>query len=102
MVTLLWCDRPRYSGQYLPSGTIMTLPPRDAYRVTVREAAPGQWEWEILREIVPWKLDCARACSPPDEPQPRPEQRRFVSSSSSWTLKLFGSGPRFLGACPKR
>jgi hypothetical protein len=28
----------------------MTLPPRDAYRVTVREAAPGQWEWEILRD----------------------------------------------------
>jgi hypothetical protein len=50
MITLLWYDQPRYSGHYSPSGTIMTLPPRDAYRVTVREAAPGQWEWEILRD----------------------------------------------------
>lgn len=27
----------------------MTVPPRDAYRVIVREVAPRGWEWEILR-----------------------------------------------------
>ena len=34
----------------------MTVPPRDAYRVTVREAAPSQWEWEILRDGRPLEL----------------------------------------------
>jgi hypothetical protein len=31
----------------------MTVPPRDAYRVTVREVAPSQWEWEIVRDDSP-------------------------------------------------
>jgi hypothetical protein len=34
----------------------MTLPPRDAYRVIVREAAPSQWEWEILRDDRPLEI----------------------------------------------
>jgi hypothetical protein len=36
--------------------SFMTVPPRDAYRVTVREAAPSQWEWEILRDGRPLEL----------------------------------------------
>jgi hypothetical protein len=34
----------------------MTIPSRDAYRVTVREVAPNQWEWEILRDDRPLEI----------------------------------------------
>jgi len=41
---------------HLPRNACMTVQPRDAYRVTVREAAPSQWEWEILRDGRPLEL----------------------------------------------
>ena len=34
----------------------MTVQPGDAYRLTVREVAPSQWEWEILRDGRPLEL----------------------------------------------
>jgi len=34
----------------------MTVPPRDAYRVTVCEVAPSQWECEILRDDRPLEI----------------------------------------------
>jgi hypothetical protein len=35
---------------------VMTVPSSDAYRVIVREVAPSQWEWEILRDNRPLAL----------------------------------------------
>jgi hypothetical protein len=34
----------------------MIVPTREAYRVIVREVAPSQWEWEILRDDRPLEI----------------------------------------------
>jgi hypothetical protein len=34
----------------------MTVPSPDAYSVIVREVAPNQWEWEILRDARPLEI----------------------------------------------
>ena len=35
---------------------VMTVPRPDAYRVIVREVAPSQWEWEIVRDDCPLEI----------------------------------------------
>jgi hypothetical protein len=77
----------------IPHGlTLMTTRTRHAYRVIVREVAPSQWEWEIVRDDRPLDIRLREGLFKSEPAAMAAGTAALREFLSSWTSKPFGRG----------
>jgi hypothetical protein len=70
----------------------MTAQPRDAYRVVVREVAPTQWEWEIVRDDSPLDIRLREGLFKSEAAAMAAGTAALRELLKSWTSKVVGRG----------
>jgi len=83
---LVWSGRRRaipFTQAIFFTEHFMSIPPRDAYHVVIREVPPSQWEWEILRDNRPLQIRMREGLFRSERAAVAAEQRPYASSSNS-------------------